>query len=101
MASVADLVGPLVGRPDGVPSDVRESAARLHDAGAITLDDFGPLRVTASVVDDDGPHQVELASTVEGLASDCDCTVGATGLLCPHSLATAIVTWERAPHRRA
>lgn len=100
MPSVADLVAPLVGRPDAVPVEVREAAARLHDAGAVTLDHFGPLAVTAKVADDDGPHAVALGSTAAGLASTCDCDLGSTGLLCSHSLATAIETWEQAPQRR-
>jgi hypothetical protein len=100
MPSVADLVEPLVTNADAVPVDVREAARALIDAGAVTLDHLGPMSVTARVVDEDGPHKVALGSTSTGLASSCDCPLGSTGLLCPHSLATAIEAWHRAPDRR-
>jgi uncharacterized Zn finger protein len=99
MASVADLVEPLVALPDSLPAEVRGGAARLHDANAVRLRDFGPLRVTADVTDD-VVHRVELASTDVGLSASCDCPLGSGGRLCPHSLATALETWERAPRRR-
>jgi uncharacterized Zn finger protein len=55
-------------------------------------------RVEASVLDGEEAYQVELASTAEGLLSRCSCTVGTTGHLCPHALATAFVVWDREPH---
>ena len=101
MASVADLVEPLVLGGGDLPGDVREEATRLHDAGAVTLDAFGPVRVTASVADDGHAFDVALASAADGLESACSCAQGSSGLICAHSLATAIVTWERAPRRRS
>ena len=51
MASVADLVEPLV-TGDGAPVELHAAARRLLEDGAVRLDSFGPLRVTAAV--DDG-----------------------------------------------
>jgi hypothetical protein len=31
----------------------------------------------------------------------CDCPTGGDGTFCPHSTATAIETWHRAPKRSA
>jgi len=101
VASVADLVEPLVLQPDTVPADVRESATRLLDAGAVELGTFGPLEVTATVTDGGTAHAVSLESAADGLESTCDCPAGSDGLVCAHSLATAITTWERAPRRRS
>ena len=72
-SGLAQLVEPLVTLADAVPEDVR---------------------------DQDGVHKVALGSTAGGLASTCECERGATGLLCRHSLATAIETWHRAPERQ-
>ena len=36
-----------------------------------------------------------LASTAEGLLARCNCSIGYSGHLCPHSFATAFVTWDR------
>jgi hypothetical protein len=100
VASVADLIEPLVALPNGVPIEVRDGADALREANAVTLDHLGPLSVTASVADTDGAHRVALGSTQNGLAASCDCERGASGRLCVHSLATAIETWHRAPKRR-
>jgi hypothetical protein len=99
MASVADLVEPLVLLPTGVPVEVRDGAEALRVANAVTLDHVGPLSVTANVADTDGAHRVALGATRNGLASSCDCLRGSSGRLCSHSLATAIETWHRAPKR--
>ncbi len=100
MASVTDLVEPLVTVPSTVSTDVRDGAQVLRDQGAVNLDHVGPLSVTANVTDADGPHRVALGATRNGLACSCDCERGASGLLCRHSVATAIETWHRAPQRR-
>jgi hypothetical protein len=47
------------------------------------------------VVDGDEAYDVELASTKEGLLARCNCTIGRTTALCPHSFATAFVIWDR------
>ncbi len=101
MPSVADLIEPLVIIPTGVPAEVRDGAVALREAQAVTLDHLGALSVTASVADADGAHRVALGATSQGLASSCDCERGARGLLCVHSLATAIETWHQAPKRRS
>ncbi len=101
MPSVADLVEPLVANGDAVPTDIRDAADGFVAAGAVALDRFSPLEVTATVATADGPRVVRLASTDEGLSASCDCPVGSSGLLCPHSLATAIEAWQRAPKRSA
>lgn len=99
MASVIDLVAPLVAVPATVPPAVRDAAEALRDANAVSLDHLGSLSVTASVADADGAHRVALGSTSRGLASSCDCERGSGGLVCEHSLATAMETWHRVPGR--
>ena len=56
------------------------------------------MRVTGDVTD--GPRRkVTLASGPTGLATGCDCgTMNELGL-CPHVVAVAFETWERAPKR--
>jgi hypothetical protein len=93
-AGIAALVEPLVTVADAVPLEIREAGRRLVDDGAVTLDHAGPLSVTARVRDADVVHKVALGSTSGGLASRCGCERGATGLVCPHALATAIETWR-------
>lgn len=100
MASVTDLVGPLVAVPGTVPAAVRAAATSLCVAHAVRLDHLGPLSVTASVIDGDGAHRVALGATAQGLASSCDCERGAVGLVCAHSLAAAIEIWHTVPRRR-
>ena len=98
MASIADLVEPLV-MSEAAPPALLLAARRLREDGAVRLDAFGPLRVTAAV-DDGGVCRVELASTAQGLRSNCACD-GETGAdPCVHVLAAAIETWHRAPRRR-
>ena len=98
MASIADLVEPLV-MANAAPPALLLAARRLREDGAVRLDAFGPLRVTAAV-DDGGVCRVELASTSQGLRSRCACD-GETGAdPCVHVLAAAIETWHRAPRRR-
>jgi len=98
MASVADLV----------ESTLRERASeylvRAGDAlradGHVVLAVFEPLRVTATVMDDGVGHPTEVVATSGALVVHCDCPGGRGGDWCPHTVATAIEAWERAPNRR-
>jgi hypothetical protein len=98
MTSVADLVEPLV-TGDAAPPALRQAALRLAGEGAVRLDTFEPLRVTAAV-DDAGVCRVELASTRDGLRGHCECDGDTDGHPCVHVLAAAVETWNRAPKRR-
>ena len=97
MASVADLV-----EPDAIRERAGEYLARagqvLRDGGHVRLDGFGPTRVTAEVADGDS-RAVVLESTSVGLIASCGCG-GTADALCPHVVAVAFETWERAPKRR-
>ena len=97
MASVADLVEPLV-TGDAAPPALRRAAQRLAVDGAVRLDTFGPLRVTAAVEADQGICRVELESDAGRLRCRCACD-GDDGT-CVHVLAAAIEAWHRAPKRR-
>ena len=46
-------------------------------------------------MDGDEAFEVELGSTAEGLLARCNCTIGYSGHLCPHSFATAFVIWDQ------
>jgi uncharacterized Zn finger protein len=99
MASVADLV----------ETSLRERASEylvragevLRADGRVTVEVFTPLRVTAIVQDGDAPHPTELTAVAAALQLHCDCPGGVTGEWCPHTVATAIEAWHRAPSRRA
>ena len=98
MASVADLV------EDTLRARASEYLVRagevLRDDGRVTLEVFQPLRVTARVMDGGEGHATELTSTAAGLVVRCVCPGGVGGELCPHTVATAIEAWHRAPARR-
>jgi uncharacterized Zn finger protein len=97
--SVRDLLEPLVTAvPEGAPEYVSTAGRTLMRQGGVTVVTVESRRVVASVLDGEEAYEVELASTAEGLLSRCSCTVGTTGHLCPHALATAFVVWEREPH---
>jgi uncharacterized Zn finger protein len=97
--SVRDLLEPLVTAvPEGAPEYVSTAGRTLMRQGGVTVVTVESRRVEASVLDGEEAYQVELASTAEGLLSRCSCTVGNTGHLCPHALATAFVVWDREPH---
>ena len=83
--SVADLVEPLITSPPEGPPEYIATAGRT----------LAPQRVVATVTDGDEAFEVELASTAEGLLARCNCSIGYSGHLCPHSFATAFVTWNR------
>jgi hypothetical protein len=93
--SVRDLVEPLVTTvPEGPPEYVATAGQTLARQGNVTIVSVESLRVVANVVDGDEAHDVELSSTAEGLLARCNCTIGHSGHLCPHSFATAFVVWN-------
>ena len=98
MTSVADLVESLV-TGDAASPALRQAALRLAGDGAVRLDRFERLRVTAAV-DDGGVCQVELAATRDGLHGHCECDGDADGHPCVHVLAAAFETWHRTLKRR-
>jgi uncharacterized Zn finger protein len=94
---VRELIEPLVTTvPEGSPQYVATAGRTLAGQGNVTVVSVESLRVVASVVDGDEAYEVELASTTEGLLARCNCTIGHSGHLCPHSFATAFVVWNRA-----
>ena len=96
-----DLIEPLVtAPPEGAPEYVTTAGQTLAGQGRVAISTFEPMRAVGTVTDDGAAFDVELASTAEGLLARCSCTVGSTGHLCPHSLATAFVIWEQAPTQR-
>jgi uncharacterized Zn finger protein len=99
MPSIADLVEQE--RLERLTDpDTLEQGTALAAQGHVHLEAFGPLQVTARVEDADGGHQVELRSASSGLAWSCSCPDGQGGAFCRHAVATARVTWQRAPKRR-
>ena len=94
--SVADLVEPLVtSPPEGPPQYVATAGRTLARQGSVTITASESQRVIAVVADGDEAFEVELASTAEGLLARCNCSIGYSGSLCPHSFATAFVIWDR------
>ena len=94
--SVADLVKPLVtSPPEGPPEYVATAGQTLARHGNVTIIVSEAQRVVATVADGDEAFDVELGSTAEGLLARCNCSIGYSGHLCPHSFATAFVTWDR------
>jgi uncharacterized Zn finger protein len=94
--SVADLVEPLVtSPPEGPPEYVATAGRTLAGQGGVTIIVSETRRVTATVTDGDETFEVELGSTAEGLLARCNCSIGYSGHLCPHSFATAFVIWNR------
>ena len=94
--SVADLVEPLVtSPPEGPPEYVATAGRTLAREGGVTITISESQHVVATVMDGDEAFEVELTSTAEGLLARCNCSIGYSGHLCPHSFATAFVTWSR------
>ena len=94
--SVADLVEPLItSPPEGPPEYVATAGRTLARQGSVTITVSETQRVVATVTDGDEAFEVELRSTAEGLLARCNCSIGSTANLCPHSFATAFVTWSR------
>ena len=98
MPSIADLV-----EPEALAQRAGEYLARagevLRASGHVRIVEFGPTRVTAQV-EDDALRSVVLAAGASGLDASCDCGHPTANGLCPHVVAVAIETWERAPKRR-
>jgi uncharacterized Zn finger protein len=94
--SVADLVEPLVtSPPEGPPEYVATAGRTLARHGSVTVTTSESQLIVATVTDGDESFEVELASTAEGLLARCNCSIGYSGNLCPHSFATAFVIWDR------
>jgi uncharacterized Zn finger protein len=98
MPSVADLVEPV-----GLRERAGEYLARAGDVlrsnGRVRFDDFGPTRIAASV-EDGGSRSVVLEARSAALITSCTCGTVTEDGLCPHIVATAFETWDRAPNRR-
>jgi uncharacterized Zn finger protein len=99
MPSVADLVEPATLPQRASEADL-EVGRTLAERGSVVLARFGPLEVHATVADDPD-RQVVLRSTADGLTWSCDCPEGQAGMFCRHCVAAAVITWQRAPTRRA
>ena len=97
MASVADLV------EDALRDQAGEYLVRagevLRGAGRVQLEEFGPLRVTASV-EEGGSRSVVLVARGGTIDVACDCGMASASGWCAHSVAVAIETWHRAPTRQ-
>ena len=98
MPSVADLVEPNLLR-ERAGEYLQRAGEALRAAGGVRLVEFGPTGVLA-VVDDDAARTVRLESVSGDLAIACDCGAPSWTGWCPHAVAAAIETWERAPGRR-
>jgi uncharacterized Zn finger protein len=98
VASVADLVEPeaLLERAGEY---LQRAGEVLRASGHVRLVDFGPQRVTAAV-EDGGARTVVLEVGPNGLVPTCNCGLPSANGLCPHVVAVAIETWDRAPKRR-
>lgn len=96
MASVADLVEESSLQERAV-AGAYQRGAELAAGGAVQLEEFGPLRVRATV----GADEVELRAGQSGLEWSCSCRLGQGKALCEHAVAVAIVTWQRSPSRRS
>jgi uncharacterized Zn finger protein len=97
MASVADLVEPETIR-ERAGEYLQRAGEVLRGSGHVRMVEFGPTRVTAGV-DDGVPRSVTLEATSAGLQASCDCGAPSANGLCPHIVAVAIETWQRAPKR--
>ena len=98
MPSVADLVEPELLAERAGQYLVR-AADVLRADGRVRLVTFTPLRVGAEAADLSVRH-VELAATGDQLEVTCDCGSASETGWCPHTVAAAFETWERAPKRR-
>jgi uncharacterized Zn finger protein len=97
MPSVADLVEPDAFR-ERAGEYLSRAGETLRAAGHVRIVEFGPVRVTGDVTDG-ARRTVTLASGPTGLATGCDCGTMNEDGLCPHVVAVAFETWERAPKR--
>jgi uncharacterized Zn finger protein len=96
MVSVADLVEPGTLR-ERAGEYLERAGEVLRASGHVRIVEFGSLRVTGEV-DDGSTRHVALESTPAGLDATCDCG-HPDDTLCPHAVAVAIETWNRAPNR--
>jgi uncharacterized Zn finger protein len=97
VSSIADLTDPVHLEQLATPSDYR-LGQQIADAGGVTIEEFGPLRVTAHATG--GQRRfVELASWPDSLAYTCTCS-SKLERPCKHVVAVGLVTWQRAPQRR-
>jgi uncharacterized Zn finger protein len=99
MATVAELVEPEQMR-DRAGEYLQRAGEVLRAAGAVQLIEVESMRVTAEVQDGGERHVAELAATPDGLSIRCDCPGGGAHEYCPHTVATAIETWEQDLKRR-
>ena len=97
MASVADLVEPEALR-ERAGEYLQRAGEVLRGSGQVRVLEFGPTRVTAGV-EDGVARSVTLEATSAGLQASCDCGAPSANGLCPHIVAFAIETWQRAPRR--
>jgi uncharacterized Zn finger protein len=97
MPSVADLVEPDVLR-QRAGEYLQRAGEVLREHGHVRIEAFGPIRVTAQV-EDGGTRSVVLEAAGADLRATCDCGLPSADGLCPHIVAVAIETWERAPNR--
>jgi hypothetical protein len=96
MASVADLVEEP-GFRELTDAETFQAGADLADSGAVTFDEFGPLRVRARVEDGDAVYAVDLRSGLGKLTWSCSEPGGARVALCRHLVAAGLQTWRGAP----
>lgn len=93
MPSVADFASESQLRAIADARGYTDGAA-LADAGAVSLEEVGPLRVTATVHAPDGPARVVLTAG-DRFGYTCSCTDVPEA--CRHVVATALVAWRQAP----
>ena len=90
--SVADLVEPVRLQQLATPANYR-MGQRIAASGAVELDEFGPLKVTARTTSGT-PRRIELTSTPEGLEFRCTCSAH-IARPCKHVVAVGLTTWEK------
>jgi hypothetical protein len=95
-ATVSSLCGVLEHEEGDGGHGRQDYTSRAGGSGAVRLEAFGPVRVTATV-EDDGVHHVQLAVISSTLNWSCTCSADS---FCTHATAAAIETWRRAPKRR-
>jgi uncharacterized Zn finger protein len=95
--SVADLVEPVRLQQLATPANYRMGQG-IAASGAVELDEFGPLKVTARATSGT-PRRIELTSTPEGLEFRCTCSAH-IARPCKHVVAVGLTTWEKAPKPR-
>jgi hypothetical protein len=100
MPSLADLVSPDRLAELATPAN-RRLGTQIRDEDGVTIEEFGPLRVTATVggvPSSETRRHTMLASSRDQLDWSCTCTK--RDLFCKHCVALALVTWDKSPPRR-